>query len=54
MCWDGIYVLDKGNFIFEWKNYIQCVGNYYPFIAILNMMYVCYTASDNVKNETIN
>ena len=39
---DSIAKLSQGR-----KNwYIRFVGNYYPFIAILNMMYVC-TASGN-------
>ena len=41
----------RRNFVLEWKKYIHFVGNYYPFIAIFNMisrdmMYVC-TASGN-------
>ena len=33
-------MLDRGNFVFEWKNYIPFVGYNYPFNAILNMMYM--------------
>ena len=45
-------MLDLRELVLEWKNYIQLVGYYhYPFIAKLNMMYVCI-ASGNAKNET--
>ena len=37
--------------VLEWKNYFQFVGNCYPLITILNMMYV-RTVSGNGKYET--